>query len=213
MEKRKEINNNILFSSLLMFIPTIIGLLLWKRLPEQIPTHFDINNQIDGYSSKSFVVFVLPLILFVLQLFALFITKKKKKKKNISKESFNTVVWIIPGLSIILINILYLVSLDYKLDVARIVMIFVSVLFIIIGNYLPKTKQNYSLGVRNRWTLEDENNWNITHRYAGYTYVLAGVLLLFVNMFYFNPILIFAIMLVMGIVPLCISYYIYRKNI
>ena len=53
IEKRK-----LIISSLLIFVPTLIGLFLWDKLPDQIPTHFDINNEVDRYGSKAFAVFV-----------------------------------------------------------------------------------------------------------------------------------------------------------
>jgi len=208
IEKRK-----LIISCLLIFVPTLIGILLWNKLPEQIPTHFNLNNEADKYSSKAFAVFLIPLILFAFHCLMLFITSTDPKRKNINKQNVDIILWIIPSLSIFLQSIIFLVALNYKVDVGRVLMLLVSVMFIIIGNYLPKAKQNYTLGFRNRWTLDDENNWNLTHRYAGYVMVVGGIILIFVNIFYFNPYLVFVIAMIMASIPTLISYYIYRKNI
>ena len=53
----------------------------------------------------------------------------------------------------------------------------IGVLFMIIGNYLPKCKQNYTMGIKLPWTLDDEENWNRTHRFAGFLWVAGGVVI------------------------------------
>ena len=208
IEKRK-----LIISSLLIFVPTLIGLLLWDKLPDQIPTHFNINNEVDRYGSKAFAVFVLPLILFAFHCLMLFITSTDPKRKNINKQNIDIILWIIPCLSILLQSIIFLVALNYKIDVGRVVMLLMSVMFVVIGNYLPKAKQNYTLGFRNRWTLDDEHNWNLTHRYAGYVMVIGGIILILINLLCYNPVLMFVITMVMAAIPSLISYCIYRKNI
>ena len=56
--------------------------------------------------------------------------------------------------------------------------ILLGVLFIFAGNYLPKSRQNYTVGIRIPWTLDNEENWNKTHRLAGYLWVAGGIVML-----------------------------------
>ena len=58
----------ILFTSVITLLPIFIGMFLWNQLPDSIATHFGVNNQPDGYSSKAFAVFGLPLILLAVHL-------------------------------------------------------------------------------------------------------------------------------------------------
>lgn len=47
-----------------------------------------------------------------------------------------------------------------------------------IGNYLPKCRQNYTIGIRVKWAVENEENWNATHRFAGKVWAVGGVLMM-----------------------------------
>ena len=120
-------------------------------------------------------------------------------------------VWLTPVLSIIVNGAMYAYALGSAIDITMLVMLFTAVLFIVIGNYLPKCKHNYTLGVKLPWTLADENNWNATHRLAGYVWMLGGMVLL-INAFFFNMYVFLIVMLVMVLVPSVYSYLYYRKH-
>ena len=212
MKERKIPVNRIVVSSLLIFLPTLIGILLWNKLPEQIPTHFDINNQPDSFSSKTFTVFVIPLIMFVLNLIAIFVTVSDPKYKNIGQKNINLVLWIVPATSILVSILSYGTALNYQLNVGKAVLYFMGVLLIVLGNYLPKAKQNYSLGIKTSWALEDEENWNITNRVSGYMFVIGGIATIISNALFSNPYIFFAILLIITAVPTCLSYYLYIKK-
>ncbi|MCQ2355795.1 MAG: SdpI family protein, partial [Methanocorpusculum sp.] len=84
-----------------------------------------------------------------------------------------------------------------------------------IGNYLPKSKQSYTVGIRLPWTLNSEENWNRTHHLAGYLWILGGVLLLlcaFLPAVWSLPVLVILLILVVGI-PFAYSYSLYRKGV
>ena len=91
--------------------------------------------------------------------------------------------------------------------------LFMGLLFIIVGNYLPKSRQNYTVGIRVPWTLADEENWNRTHRMAGFLWVLCGILLLVCALCRVrNPVLIFGLLFVITIIPIVYSYLLYKKS-
>ena len=81
----------------------------------------------------------------------------------------------------------------------------------IIGNYLPKCKQNYTMGIKIPWTLDNEDNWNKTHRLAGFLWVIGGVLIT-LNAFLGNEWVFLAITLVMTLVPVGYSYLYYKNH-
>lgn len=72
----------ILLTSLLVLIPMIVGLILWNKLPEEIPVHFNAAGEPDNYESKAFAVFFLPLFLWVVHLLTGFITLADPKNKT-----------------------------------------------------------------------------------------------------------------------------------
>lgn len=117
--------------------------------------------------------------------------------------------WIIPVLTLILMPVTLFASMGAEIPVQVIVPIFLGVLLIAIGNYLPKSKQSYTVGIRLPWTLNSEENWNRTHHLAGYLWILGGVLLLLCA---FLPVLVFLLILVAGI-PFAYSYSLYRKGV
>ena len=89
--------------------------------------------------------------------------------------------------------------------------VFIGVLFVIIGNYLPKCKQNYTIGIKIPWTLDNEENWNKTHRFAGFLWVVCGVAIMFTG--FFGGVWVFLpISFAMVLAPIIYSYLLHRKG-
>lgn len=123
--------------------------------------------------------------------------------------------WIIPVPTLILMPVTLFASMGAEIPIQVIVPIFLGVLLIAIGNYLPKSKQSYTVGIRLPWTLNSEENWNRTHHLAGYLWILGGVLLLlcaFLPAVWFLPVLMILLILVAGIL-FAYSYSLYRKGV
>ena len=201
----------VIITSMITLLPVVFGLLMWNKLPDPMPTHFGADGVADGFSSKGFAVFGLPLILLGAHLICIFASKSDPKSKNYSEKLFHLIVWLIPVLSLLVDGAMYAYALGTTIDITMLVMVITSVLFIIIGNYLPKCKHNYTMGVKLPWTLADENNWNATHRVAGYVWMLGGVVLL-INSFFFNMYVFFIAITVMVLIPCVYSYMFYRKH-
>lgn len=201
----------IIITSILTLLPVVFGLLKWNELPNPMPTHFGADGVADGWSDKSFAVFGLPLIMLVVHLCCIFASKADPKGKNYSEKLFGLIVWLCPVLSILADGAMYAYALGVAVDISMLVMVFVSVMFIIVGNYLPKCKHNYTMGIKLPWTLADEGNWNATHRLAGYVWMLGGIVLLF-NAFFFNMYVFFVVVTLMVMVPTVYSYLYYRKH-
>lgn len=218
MKMLKKNRKMILVTTLMCMAPVIIGLILWNKLPESVPMHFNVAGKVDGWSSKLFAVIGLPAIMLVCHMvcvLALCIDPKLADDEMLDKNKkvIGITYWCSPILSIFICSFIYAVALGYKINITFIMMIFMSVLFIIIGNYLPKCKQNYSIGIKVPWTLNDEDNWNKTHRFAGRVWVIGGVLLLVAN-FFNNPTIIFIIIMILAFVPIIYSIilFIRKKN-
>ena len=204
----------VILTTLVTLVPIIIGLILWNKLPQQIPTHWNAAGEIDGWSSKAFAVFGLPCILAGFHLLCLLVSSADPKKKNYAEQLWGIVFWICPVISLLVMGIMYASALGMELKVEKIMMLFVGVMFVIIGNYLPKCKQNYTMGIKIPWTLNDEENWNYTHRLGGKIWVGTGLVsLLSVLLPSTAMVVVFiAVMLVATLVPLICSYLFYRKK-
>ena len=202
----------LIITSILTLLPILAGLYLWNTLPEQVPSHWDVNGEIDGWSSKPFFVFGLPSIMLAAQWLCVLVTAADPKKANHSGKVLHLVLWIIPLLSIILSAMTYIAVLGHAVRVEVVMPLIIGLVFTIIGNYLPKCKQSYTVGIKIPWTLHSEKNWNRTHRFAGRLWLVCGfgiMLTAFVGGFWvFLP-----IVLVMVLAPTVYSYLLHRKGI
>ena len=172
----------VLFTSILILLPSLVGCVFWNQLPEEIPTHFNLLGQADGYNHKMSAIFGLPTLMLLMHWLLLFIMIKDPKSSNISSKIQVLIYWIIPFVSCLSIIPTYREYLGYSMMSGLLAQIFMGVVMIVIGNYLPKTHRNYIIGIRLPWTLENDENWRKTHRLAGKIWVLGG-LLLFLNSF------------------------------
>ena len=205
-------NKKLLIStSIIILLPVLAGLLLWSRLPEQIPIHWNAAGEVDGWSGKAFAVFGLPGFMLVIHLLCSMVTFLDPKNNDQGSKVLNLVLWICPVMSILASALVYGWALGLELSVEILMPVFMGILFIIIGNYLPKCKQNYTIGIKLPWTLDSEENWNATHRFAGKVWSIGGIVVVltaFLNTVY----ALLGILLVMAFVPMLYSFLYYKKH-
>ena len=202
----------LLVTSLVILLPILAGVILWNQLPEQIPSHWDLNGEIDGWSSKPFVVFGMPLIMLAFQWLCALGTGADPKKANHPEKILHLVLWIIPVINVLLSVLTYAVALGEEVRVEVILPVFIGLMFTIVGNYMPKCKQNYTIGVKIPWTLNSEENWNKTHRFAGWLWTVCGLVIMLTG--FFGGFWIFiGVALVMVFAPLLYSYFLHRKGV
>lgn len=202
----------LVFTSIVTLLPIVIGLLLWKQLPDSVATHFGADNQPNGYSSKIFAVFGLPLILLMIHLICVVVTNIDPKAKNISPKVFRVVLWICPLVSLVVCNMIYVYNLGYRINTAFIDGLLIGVFYLILGNFIPKLKPNCSIGFRVPWALCDSDNWYHTHRFGGKCMVIGGIVLIATSPL--QNVWILAVLIVIPcILPAIYSYLYYRKVI
>lgn len=169
----------LVITSVIILLQTVVGVVLWDRLPDPIATHFDFHNQPDGWSSKGFTVFGMPLVLLALHWISLLVsTAPNIQMKNLHGKVKHLFWWIIPATSLLLMMICYSHALGAQLNTGRIVLVFLGLLFAVTGNYMPKVRRNYSVGIKLPWTMADDENWNKTHRMAAPIWVVCGIVLI-----------------------------------
>lgn len=205
----------LIVSSIVVLSPIVVGLILWNYLPDTMLTHWGADGNADGSVAKAVAVFLLPILLLAFQWFALWITKLDKKQPEQNEKALGIIYWIIPALSVFVNGTMYAVALGREFTGIIAMPILFGLLFLYIGNYMPKVKQNQSLGIKISWTLNNEENWNKTHRFAGKVWVVGGLLILLTA---FLPVkLMFVILMVVTfcliLLPVLYSYRIYRTHI
>ena len=165
-------------TSLCILLPVCAGAALWGRLPDRVPTHFNFQGVADGWSGKPFAVLGLPLILLGFHLLCAFAVFHDPKEKNLNRKILSLTLWICPAVSLFVAAMIYPNALGYDMDVNFFALLLTGALFVVVGNYLPKCRQNYTVGIKLPWTLADEDNWNRTHRLAGPLWVAGGLLMI-----------------------------------
>ena len=202
----------LIISSIVTLLPIVAGLILWNQLPEQIPTHWNASGEIDGWSSKPFAVFGLPLIMVAAQWLCMLGTSADPKKENHPAKVLHLVLWIIPVLSVVLNTMTYMAALGKEVRIEVIMPILIGLILAIVGNYMPKCKQNYTIGIKIPWTLNSEENWNRTHRFAGWLWTFCGIALMLTGIIGGFWIFLFVVLL-MVFAPILYSYLLFRKGI
>lgn len=202
---------------ILIVAAAIGGALLWNQLPDQMASHWNVNDQVDGYVSRFWGVFIMPLI--TLGMFVLFIVVPNidPLKANIAefRETFNLFIVFIVGFMIYIHVLTLRWNLGYTdIGIGKAMLPAMGLLFIVIGSLLRKAKRNWFIGIRTPWTLSSDNVWDQTHRLGSILFMASGVLALVGG--FFGGMTAFWMLLVplMGstIFLLIYSYVLYRRE-
>lgn len=207
-----KINKKLLvITTIIILLPIIIGLVFWEQLPAEMATHWGTDNEPNGWNSKAFTVFGIPGIMAALHIFCLVVTYADPKKSNIGEKAMGIVYWILPAVSLAVMSATYAYALGMDVNIGMICCLLMGIIFIALGNYLPKAKQNFTFGYKIPWTLSSEDNWNKTHRLAGWLMVICGFLFI-INAFILSEWVLMACFIA-AVVPMVYSYILYRKGI
>lgn len=209
--KHRE-NSSIIIGGIVCLLPMLVGMMLYAQLPDMLPTHWNFSGEVDGYTRKALAVYGMPVMLCGFHLLMHFIVRNDPKKAGVPKIMRNFSLWIIPAMSVLLMGFTYLVSLGVAVPIQRVVPALVGVMFVVIGNYMPKCRQNYHMGYKLPWTLNSEENWNLTHRLAGYFWTVGGLLLTLGGILGWGGVAFFVTMALV-MVPSFYSYRLYKKGI
>lgn len=198
LEMIQKNKGKLIFSSLLIMLPIFAGLLLWRKVP------------------------LLPLFFLATHWFCLLLIFNDKQNRKQSKKAIGLVFWICPTISLFSYAMIYMTLT--KADAVSFLMILMcfclGLIFTLFGNYFPKFRQNNTLGIRIKWTLQNEENWNATHRFGGKTWVTGGLLLMvsgllgaFRDFTAIFSICFFLIITFISILPCIYSYMYYKKQV
>ena len=197
----------------LVLLPFLVSAVCYGRLPAQVATHFDAAGAPNDYSSRAMAAFGLPAVYFGIILFVYVMLKLDPKSANIerSPQIRAVVLW---GTAVLL-NLVHaavmLTALNIRINIGIVTSIAVGLLFISIGNYLPKCKPNYTMGIRLPWTLASEENWRRTHRFAGPLWIFGGAVIA-LSAFWVVKWALLAVAGLLCVVPAVYSYLLFRRE-
>lgn len=195
---------------ILTALPIIYLLINWSNLPDQLPIHFDVNGDPNGYGSK-LVFILLPLGLYLLLLVLPFIDPRKSNYAIFSSTYFKLKVVLILFIGIIDTSIIY--NILHGIDkMGFLVPISIFLIFTLLGNYMGNIRPNYFVGIKVPWTLNNDVVWTRTHKLAGKLWFWGGLIGIAALFFVKNPaVVILPIAIFVTIFPIVYSYIIYQK--
>jgi uncharacterized membrane protein len=160
------------------------------------------------------VFLVLPVFLLLLNAICIFVTLKDNEKKQ-NKKIINLVFTLIPIISFLSFGISFAAVFDIPMSEKFVFSMLIGGVFMLIGNYLPKCTRNKTVGIKIKWTLLNEENWNATHRFCGKLWFFVGCVLI---LYAFLPekaalVFSFATMLFLVLTSFLFSYFYYRKQL
>ena len=209
---KNEIRNTTIITTIICLIPMLAGVILYNKLPDQIAIHWGANGEANGWAGKFVGIIVLPGILVLVNLIVPLLLKTDPKYSNISDKTKKLIQWIIPVIAIFASSVTLAEGLGVKTNTSLLGELLIGVIFTIIGNYLPKMSQSYTVGIVLPWTLADEENWDKTHRFAGRLWVICGVLMIISAFLPVRMPATIVLAAVMVLVPTVYSYMLYMKN-
>jgi uncharacterized membrane protein len=167
------------FAVSIIVISLMAALFFYQNFPAQVPTHWDMNGKINGYSGPFMAAFLVPIMMIGLYVMFLFLPYLDPKKEQYL--SFASTYHRFKDLIIAFLAILFFLTglngLGYQINIGFYIPIMVGAFFVIIGLLLEKVKMNWFLGIRTPWTMSSETVWNKTHKLSSRILAISGVLI------------------------------------
>ena len=190
----------LILSSLACLLPIPVGMVLWKLFPE-------------GAITGTWIA-IIPLSMLAAQWLCIALSALDKTNQNKNEKIHKLILWVIPGITWVFCGIMYALLLGLEFSPMVWSMVPMGLLFIGIGNYMPKTRMNATMGIKTKHTYSSEANWNATHRLAGKTWVIGGLLMIlaaFLPHTVAIPVMLVCFAVII-LVPVVYSYRFYQKE-
>lgn len=163
---------------LIAAVAVIASAVVYTRLPETVPTHWDILGGPNRWMSRRWGAWLIPLLLLAMASFIKLLPAIDPRGRNYAKfgATFETIIvsimLLVLGLHIVALR----AALGYAVAMERVLPLGVGLLFIVVGNLLPRARPNWFVGIKTPWTLSSDRVWEKTHRLGGRIFVLGGIL-------------------------------------
>lgn len=215
---------NRLVLGILTILPTVVTLVVFQFLPEVVPLHYGINNQVDRWGSK-YEFLILPLLVLLTGILLLIFSKRAGKQQAIrdanERTSVVTGIFILLILNVVVGYFLYATLKRVKnlnsipLELNQLIVGSFGIMMICVGNIMPKLKINSLIGVRTAWSMKNEVTWKKSQRFGGIIFIVTGFLLLLLVAFYRGfiiLILFITIILIQTLIIICYTYNVAKKT-
>jgi uncharacterized membrane protein len=201
----------------LVLASVLAGVILWNQLPDSMASHWGADDQVNGYTSKFWGIFLVPLITIGMLLMFQVIPLIDPLKANIAqfRSYFNSMIALLTAFMVYVHGLTLAWNLGYNgFRMSSAMLPAMGLLFIFIGLMISKSKRNYFIGIRTPWTLSSDRVWDETHRVGGKLFVASGLLAL-LGAFFPDQALWFILVPVLGASfgSVIYSFVIYQREI
>ncbi len=197
-----------------MFITSFV---FYNRLPDPMPIHWNVSGQPDDFAARPIGAFVLPLSAIGIYLLLYFIPLLDPKRHSLERSADTYI--LLRNLVVLFLLFMHALTLYSVLQGGQdlstaAISLGLGVMFMAIGNYMPRMKPSWIAGIRTPWTLSSETVWTQTHRFGGRMFVLGG-LIACISAFLppvISATLLISAILVAAFVPVAYSYLLWRRE-
>jgi len=200
----------------LVIASLLCSVLLYDKLPDPVPTHFDAMGSANGFTPKPIGAFVLPLILAFVGLILSIVPRISPNKdfainfpRVYATIAISILIFVFGAGTLALFN-----AMGYRFNVTRVIFPALGVLFVVLGNYMGKLTRNFFVGIRTPWTLASDEVWLRTHRVGGPLFVLAGIVTIIAGAVLkpeLAPIVLIAVVASVSLFLVAYSYVLYKR--
>lgn len=213
MKNKFKLRKDSIISIILAFsIVVIFNLLFYDKMPAELPTHWNFQGKVDKYSSRFDAMVFTPVFLAIMNIFLCFMVDNDPRNKKQNNFVMTISKLAMPLIMLVVYSITVMAGLGREIRVSVVIPLFLGILIIAIGNYMPKIKRNYTMGIKLPWTLNSDENWRRTHRLGGLCFIIVGFSLI-LSVFLKSEIVFLVPLFLGAIIPAIYSYYLYTKGI
>lgn len=166
------------YPALLVVLTFAASILAYPRLPDRVPTHWNIHGQVDAYGSRWIVTFLIPGMLIALWGLLRVLPRIDPRRENYA--SMQGTYDLVVNVTLTLLAVVHFVVLGAvmgaPISIGRVVPAIIGGALVIIGKVLPRARPNWWFGIRTPWTLSNDRVWERTHHVGGYVMMVVGVL-------------------------------------
>ena len=204
------------YPAFLVAIAAIASIIVYPKLPDRVPTHFDVRGNPNAFGPKWVPTVIFPVLILLLWGLLRGLPKIDPRRANYARmqDTYDLVVNVVLSMITALHLLLLAGTMGSRVPFVRLMPAVIGVAFVVIGNMLPRAKPNWWFGIRTPWTLSNDRVWERTHRVGGYVMTAIGVLAI-LSALIANPAVLFALVvlaLVASLGVIAYSYFVWKQE-